>query len=110
MVTAENAVGQVLRLVSGGEVVHETRILAPAQRLEVPLVLPPGGWLRAELLLQERYALTALTSCVYADGRAPMPVRQEPTRGRPVSYDGTGFAGLPVPVGVRGLPTCSCAH
>ena len=114
VVTADNAVGQVLRLVSGGfggsEVVHESRILVPGQRVEVPVVLPEGGWLRAELLLQERYALTALTSCVYADGRAPMPARREISRGRPVTYDGFGLAGLPAPAGVQGLPTCSCTH
>jgi hypothetical protein len=110
VVTAENAVGHRLRLVSGGEVVHESRILTPAQRVEVPVVLPPGGWLRAELLLEERYSLTALTSCVYADGRAPAQVRREVSRGRPVTYDGTGFAGLAAPPGVQGLPACSCAH
>jgi len=110
VVTAGNAVGQVLRLVSGGQVVHESRIVVPGQRVEVPVVLPEGGWLRAELLLQERYALTALTSCVYADGRAPARVRREPTRGRPVTYDGFGLAGLPTAVGVQNLPSCSCAH
>jgi predicted metal-dependent phosphoesterase TrpH len=110
VVTAENAVGQVLRLVSGGEVVHESRVLTPAGRVEVPVVLPSGGWLRAELLLQERYALTALTSCVYADGRAPMSARREVSRGRPVTYDGFGLAGLPAPAGVQGLPSCSCTH
>jgi hypothetical protein len=114
VVTAGNAVGQRLRLVSGGfgagEVVHESRILVPGQRVEVPVVLPEGGWLRAELLLEERYALTALTSCVYADGRAPAPVRRTPSRGRPVTYDGTGFAGLTSPPGVQGLPECDCAH
>jgi hypothetical protein len=110
VVTTTNAVGQTLRLVSGGQVVHESRILLPGQRVEVPVVLPEGGWLRAELLLEERYSLTALTSCVYADGRAPGRVRREPTRGRPVTYDGTGFAGLPVPPGVHDLPSCSCAH
>jgi predicted metal-dependent phosphoesterase TrpH len=110
VVTAENAVGQVLRLVSGGEVVHESRILTPGQRVEVPVVLPEGGWLRAELLLQERYAVTALTSCVYANGRAPMQARREVSRGRPVTYDGFGLAGLPAPAGVQGLPACSCTH
>lgn len=110
VVTASNAVGQVLRLVSGGEVVHETRVLAPDQRIEIPVVLPNGGWLRAELLLQERYAVTALTSCVYGEGRAPMQARRSVSRGRPVSYDGFGFAGLPAPAGVQGLPACSCGH
>lgn len=110
VVTASNAVGQVLRLASGGEVVHETRVLAPNQRIEIPVVLPDGGWLRAELLLQERYAVTALTSCIYADGRAPSAARREVTRGRPVTYDGFGLAGLPAPAGVQGLPACSCGH
>ncbi len=110
VVTASGAVGQTLRLVSGGEVVHESRIVSPSQIVEVPVVLPPGGWLRAELLLEERYALTALSSCVYAEGRAPAQVRREVSRGRPVTYDGSGFAGLALPPGVRGLPACSCAH
>jgi len=110
VVTAQNAVGQRLRLVSGGEVVHESRVLLPGQRIEVPVVLPEGGWLRAELLLEERYALTALTSCVYADGRAPAQVRRPVSRGPQVTYDGTGFAGLAAPPGVRGLPSCSCTH
>ena len=110
VVTTTAAVGSVLRLVSGGQVVHEARVRLPGQRFEVPVVLPAGGWLRAELLLQERYAVTALTSPVYADGRAPVPVRREPTRGRPATYDGFGLAGLPTPPGVRGLPSCSCAH
>ena len=110
VVTASGAVGQVLRVVSGGEVVHESRVLAPDQRVEVPVVLPDGGWLRAELLLQERYAVTALTSCVYAEGRAPVQARREVTRGRPVSYDGVGLAGLSAPAGVQGLPACSCTH
>jgi predicted metal-dependent phosphoesterase TrpH len=102
--------GQRLRLVSGGEVVHESVVSPLSNRVEVPVVLPEGGWLRAELLAEERYTLTALTSCVYADGRAPAGVRREPTRGRPVTYDGSGFAGLPAPQGVEGLPACSCAH
>ena len=102
------APGQRLRLVSGGQVVHEQAVSPLAPRAEVPLVLPAGGWLRAELLLDERYTLTALTSCVYADGRAPAAVRREPTSGRPVTYD--GFAALPVPAGAQDLPACSCAH
>lgn len=108
VVTVVGAAGQRLRLVSSGEVVHEQAVSPLASRIEVPVVLPPGGWLRAELLLEERYSLTALTSCVYADGRAPAGARREPTRGRPVTYD--GFAALPTPLGAQGLPACSCAH
>ena len=108
VVTARNATGMTLRLVSGGsEVVHESRITNP--RVEVPLVLPSGGRLRAELLLEERYALTALTSCVHAGGRAPFRVRREPTRGTPLTYDGSGFAALPS----APLPShlsCTCTH
>lgn len=110
VVTVDAAVGQRLRLVSGGEVVHQSVVSSATHRVEVPVVLPPGGWLRAELLLEERLVLTALTSCVYADGRAPVQIRQEPTRGHPVTYDGTGFATLPLPVGAAALPACSCAH
>lgn len=108
--TVDGAPGQRLRLVSGGEVVHQSVITSPTHRAEIPVVLPTGGWLRAELLLEERLALTALTSCVYADGRAPAKARREPTRGRPVTYDGTGFATLPLPPGAVDLPTCSCAQ
>lgn len=109
VVTVKNGAGQRLRLVSGGEVVHQSHILDATHRVEVPLVLPTGGWLRAELLLEERLALTGLTSCVYADGRAPARVRRDPTRGRPVTYDGTGFAAPPLPPGADTLPACSCA-
>ena len=103
-----NAAGMTLRLVSGGtDVVHESRVTS--SRVEVPVVLPQGGWLRAELLLEERYALTALTSCVYANGRAPAHARREPTRGTPLTYDGSGFAALPAPPVPAGL-SCTCAH
>ncbi len=108
VVTAKNAYGMTLRLVSGGtEVVHETRVTN--ERIEVPLVLPNGGRLRAELLLEERYALTALTSCVYADGRAPARARRDVTRGKPLTYDGSGFAALPAPP-VPAHLSCSCTH
>lgn len=110
VVTVDGAAGQRLRLISGGNVVHQSIVTGPTHRAEIPVVLPVGGWLRAELLLEERLALTALTSCIYADGRAPAKVRREPTPGRPVTYDGTGFATLPLPPGAPGLPACSCAH
>lgn len=109
VVTVHNAPGQRLRLVTGGEVVHHSLVTSAVHQVEVPLVLPTGGWLRAELLLEERLALTALTSCVYADGRAPARVRKEPTRGRPVTYDGTGLATLPPPPDAQTLPACSCS-
>lgn len=102
--------GQRLRLVSGGLVVHESLVGPLTGHVTVPVVLPPGGWLRAELLLEERYSLTALTSCVYADGRAPAAVRREPTGGPRVTYDRIGFAAGPAPAGAAGLPSCSCTH
>ena len=108
VVTARNAYGMTLRLVSGGTtVVHESRVTA--ERLEVPLVLPHNGRLRAELLLEERYALTALTSPVYSTGRAPARVRREPTHGKPLTYDGSGFATLPAPAVPPHL-SCTCTH
>jgi hypothetical protein len=108
VVTMRNAAGMTLRLVSGGtDVVHTSRVTS--SRVEVPVVLPQGGWIRAELLLEERYALTALTSCVYAVGRAPASARREPTRGTPLTYDGSGFATLPAPPVPAGL-SCTCAH
>jgi hypothetical protein len=113
--TISGGAGMHLRLVAGGpgrpsEVVGERRVLLPSQRVELPVVLAPDGWLRAELLLEERLALTALTSCIYAQGRVPAGERREVTRGRPVTYDGSGFAAMPVPAGAAGLPACSCAH
>lgn len=111
VVTLHGAAGQRFRLVSGGEVVHQSSpVPGSYHRAEVPVVLPSGGWLRAELLADERLALTALTSCVYARGRAPAKVRREPTHGPPVTYDGTGFATLPLPPGLPELPDCSCAQ
>ena len=104
------ALGQRLRLVADGMVVHESVVSPLTSRVEVPVVLRSGGWLRAELLLEERYSLTALTSCVYADGRAPARVRREPTTGPPVTYDGSGFAALASPAGAHELPACTCVH
>ncbi len=108
VVTTANAYGHRLRLVSGGtDVVHES--VVTGARTEVPVVLPEGGWLRAELLLEERYALTALTSCVYAAGRAPAHARRTPTAGKPLTYDGSGFATLPAPP-VPSHLSCTCTH
>lgn len=108
VVTMRNARGMRLRLVSGGtDVVREAYVTG--DRAEVPVVLPVGGWLRAELLMEERNALTALTSCVRAAGRAPARVRREPTRGKPLTYDGSGFAFLAAPA-VLDAPSCPCAH
>jgi hypothetical protein len=108
VVTTRNALGMTLRLVANGtEVVHSSRVTA--SRTEVPLVLPHGGRLRAELLLEERYALTALTSPIHADGRAPAKARREPTRGEPLTYDGSGFATLPAPA-LHPSMSCTCAH
>lgn len=106
--STRNAYGMRLRLVANGtDVVHEAPVTAA--RTEVPVVLPNGGWLRAELLMEERNALTALTSCIRAEGRAPAQVRRAPSTGRPVTYDGTGFATLPAPPIPAGL-SCTCSH
>ena len=106
VVTTRNALGMRLRLVSGGtDVVHES-VLTTA-RAEVPVVLPQGGWLRAELLLEERHALTALTSVVRAVGRAPARARRAPTRGKPLTYDGTGYATLAAPPSPPSCTTCA---
>jgi hypothetical protein len=108
VVTTRNATGMTLRLVSGGtDVVHVSRVTG--SRTEAPVVLPPGGWLRAELLWEEKHALTALTSCIHAAGRAPAHARREPSRGTPLTYDGSGFAALPAPPIPHGL-SCTCSH
>lgn len=107
--------GQVLRLISTGRVVWQGRVNDADATIEVPVVLPFGGWLRAELLLDERYLLTALTSVIAAVGRAPLHARRSPTAGRPVTYDGSGdvtslpgVAAVLAQADVAALPRCSC--
>ena len=51
------------------------------------MVLPEGGWVRAELYLDPGYVMTAITSPVWAAAEvAPPSVRQAATVGVPVDY------------------------
>jgi hypothetical protein len=51
------------------------------------VVVPPGGWLRAELLVEGGYLVTAVTSPIFAGAElAPSEVRADPTPGPKVDY------------------------
>jgi predicted metal-dependent phosphoesterase TrpH len=84
-VTVEGGTGQRLRLISTGQVVSDRLCIAPTSEHEMNVVLPEGGWLRAELLVDAGYLVTAVTSPIFAG-----PVRggrpQDPTTGPAVSY------------------------
>ena len=55
--------------------------------ISAPVVLPGGGWVRAELFQHPALAMTALTSPIYAGPRAPARVRRPPTTGPPPTYE-----------------------
>ena len=104
-VRVEHGAGATLRLVSGGQVVGATPVLAPTGEYSFPMVLPEGGWLRAELYLSPGYWMSALTSPVYAGADAPLSVRRPPTTGPAVAYGPTAPAWGPASAYV---PACSC--
>lgn len=85
-VHVENGQGNILRLVSTGTVVKEEPVLSPVSDHAFEVVLPEGGWLRAELYAERGYWMTALTSPIYATGNAPGGVRSEPTSGTRLTY------------------------
>lgn len=81
--------GNRVRLISTGQVVADEAVVGPIASFTFSrVVLPQGGWLRAELYADPGYAMAASTSPIYADAleAAPDPVRKEPTRGPAVSY------------------------
>ena len=84
-ITGAGAAGSTLRLVASGMVVAERRVAAPGT-LEFPVALSPGGWLRAELFVEEGYFMTALTSPIYAEGLAPTRHRATPSDGDLAEY------------------------
>lgn len=86
-VRVENGTGQRLRIISTGKTVKEVLVISPSARHTTRVVLPPGGWLRAELLFDAGYAMTAVTSAIYAAAEAaPAAVQANPTDGPPASY------------------------
>ena len=87
-VRVEHGTGQRLRLISTGQVVDERLVPLPDVTHTTRVVLPPGGWLRAELLFDAGYAMTAITSPIYASSDlAPRWARADaPTSGPPVTY------------------------
>jgi hypothetical protein len=78
--------GSRLRLVSTGMVMADEPVLLPDQTFTFRVVLPPHGWLRAELYVDRGYFMTALTSPIYAAGRAPARRRARRTDGEPAAY------------------------
>jgi predicted metal-dependent phosphoesterase TrpH len=86
-VHVENGAGNRLRLISTGQVVQDEAIATPTATRVHQVVLPAGGWLRAELYADPGYAMACLTSPIYADVEsAPDYARRDPTTGPPVSY------------------------
>jgi hypothetical protein len=96
-VTVQGGTGQRLRLISTGQVVSDQLVIGPASAHEAKVVLPEGGWLRAELLVDAGYLVTAVTSPIFAGPRRNGPPAA-PTTGPAVSY-----ASPPVT-----LPEASC--
>ena len=87
----ERGAGQRVRLVVGdgasGTVVKELLVTNVESVATVPVVIPPGGWLRAELLVDAGYLVTAVTSPIFAAADpAPVAVQRPPTLGAPVDY------------------------
>jgi len=78
--------GSRVRLVASGMVVADEPVVLSDQTFEFPVVLDPGGWLRAELYLDRGYWMTALTSPIYAEGRAPARRRARPSDGDLAGY------------------------
>jgi hypothetical protein len=85
-VRVENGSGSVVRVVSTGTAVAEEPVLTPSSEHRFKVVLPDGGWLRAELYLERGHWMTALTSPIFARGKAPGNAREDPSEGRAVAY------------------------
>ncbi|MDQ1375231.1 MAG: hypothetical protein QOJ09_2569 [Actinomycetota bacterium] len=84
-VTVEGGSGQRVRLISTGDVVAEWLVVGPTSQHETSVVLPEGGWLRAELLAEPGFLVTAVTSPIFA-GPTPAPLPVAPTPGVRVTY------------------------
>ena len=85
-VRVEGGTGNRLRLISTGQVVGDWLVALPDQTFTTRVVPPVGGWVRAELLYDAGYAMTAVTSPAFAPERAPSFARAEVTTGPAVSY------------------------
>jgi hypothetical protein len=63
--------------------VGDTPVVLPLAEEAFGVVLPAGGWLRAELFVEPGYYMSAITSPIYAGIR---PGRRTPTTGPGVTY------------------------
>ena len=98
-VRVENGIGQRVRIISTGRTVCESYVLSLKASKTFKVVVPPGGWLRAELLVEGGYLVTAVTSPIFAGAElAPSDVRADPTPGPKVDYATPSSA----------LPTSTC--
>lgn len=88
--------GHRLRLIATGRVVHEQVLVGADRSVEVDVVLAHRGWLRAELLIDPGYWMSAITSPVYARGHHPAGA--EPTDGPPAAYGQPEAARLSLPL------------
>lgn len=73
VVQVVNGEGSMLRIVASGTVVYERRVMAPTEEHRATVTLPAAGWVRAELYADRDYAMTALTSPIYATVPEPEP-------------------------------------
>lgn len=69
-----------LRLVGPGGVYHELLLTDDDTSIAYHVSFPEDGWFRYELYAERGYAMTALTSPVFAAGLAPETVRQAPNQ------------------------------
>lgn len=66
VVQVANGSGNTVRIVVNGTTAYEKTVLAPTEEHRATVTLPAGAWVRAELFADRGYAMTALTSPIYA--------------------------------------------
>jgi hypothetical protein len=81
-----NGTGSRLRLVAAGAVLAEEPVVGPDETHRFRVSLPSPSALRAELYLDRNYFMTALTSPIYARGRAPGRHGAAPSDGPLATY------------------------
>ena len=104
-VRAVNGEGNTLRVVSGtgvpgapAVVVAEQSVSSPNETHTFRVVLPQGGWVRAEVFVNDGYWMTALTSPIYAGD--PVGTAQ-PTTGAVATYGDTTRRNTQKPLALR---------
>jgi hypothetical protein len=86
-VRIRKGLGHRLRLISSGQVIGNFLVAGHDVTHTSHVVLPAGGWVRAELYLDPGYAMTAVTSPIWAGAEAaPAAVQRPVTTGVPIDY------------------------